>query len=142
MKILPTSWVPSLRFFESFPPSHLGNSNKFDCTRFVVGFGSQCRLLKGSTRLQKQRVTDRFATSHPLFLQGLTKLLASYDCAHRASVCTCTAVDACVRIDCVDVTLRDSSYRALWQTCTACCAVFCNSVSHNFLFYIGSYISS
>ena len=50
MKILPTSWVPSLRFFESFPPSHLGNSNKFDCTRFVVGFGSQCRFESAGCR--------------------------------------------------------------------------------------------
>ena len=34
MVISPFSFNPALR---SFPPSHLGNSSKLDCTRFGVG---------------------------------------------------------------------------------------------------------
>ena len=50
------------------------------------------------------------------FILIRTRLLTWYDCTHRASVCTSTAVDTSVWIDLVDVTLRDCSYRAFWQT--------------------------
>lgn len=60
----------------------------------------------------------------------LFSLLTWFDSTHRASVCASTAVNTYVRIDHIDVTLRDCSYRALRQTCTTCCTIFCNSVSH------------
>jgi hypothetical protein len=40
-----------LRFFESFPPSHLGNSNEFDCARFGVGWLIQHSTLTFNRRL-------------------------------------------------------------------------------------------
>jgi len=43
------------------------------------------------------------------------RLLTWYDSTHRASVCTSTAVDTYVRIDYIDITLRDSANRALRQ---------------------------
>ena len=71
----------------------------------------------------------------PFKFLSSTKLLTCYDCTHWACISASTAVDAEVWIDLVDVTLRDCSHWALWQTCTACCTVFCNSVSH-FFYYL------
>ena len=58
-------------------------------------------------------------------------LLGEADCLVRAYRSASTALCALVRIDFVDVALRDSANGALIDTCTASNAVITNYVSHN-----------
>ena len=123
-----------LRFFESFPPSHLSNPNKFDYVRFVVGFGSQClRVVSATSVLIDYFQNGKKISWTPLLGSSLFccyRLLSSYDCTHWASVSTSSTINTSIRINSVNVALCNCSYRALWQASSTCCAVFCNSVSH------------
>ena len=58
-------------------------------------------------------------------------LLGFLDGACGAYASTCSAIDALVSVDCIDVTLADSSNGAFASTCSACYAGICNLISHN-----------
>jgi hypothetical protein len=60
----------------------------------------------------------------------MRKQLRLFDGAHRADAGASTAVDACVRVNLVDVTGGDSSVRAFIDASTASSAVFSDFVSH------------
>ena len=63
-------------------------------------------------------------------------LIGEADCLVRAYRSACSAFSALVRVDFVDIALRDSAHGALVNTCTASNAVITNYVSHNNLMFI------
>lgn len=66
----------------------------------------------------------------------ITPLLGRKDSSGGAYRFACTALDACVGIDMIDGTFRDSVNRALGKTCAASNARISDYVSHFLLFLI------
>jgi hypothetical protein len=56
------------------------------------------------------------------------------DCLNRANICTCPAVGADIRIDFIDIALRNSFDGTLINTGSASSAIFVDFVSHDFYF--------
>ena len=63
-------------------------------------------------------------------------LLWKADSLVRTNACACAALCACVCVNLVDITLRDSLYWALADTCSTCNAIITNYVSHNVSFLL------
>lgn len=63
------------------------------------------------------------------------RVLCRVDCFYGADVCTSTAVGTYVRINFVDITLRNSINRAFVNATAACSAIFIDNISHLFVFF-------
>jgi len=63
------------------------------------------------------------------------RVLCGVDRFYGADVCTSTAVSAYVRVNFVDITLRNSINRAFVNATAACSAIFIDNVSHLFVFF-------
>ena len=62
-------------------------------------------------------------------------LLWKADSLVRTNTCACAALCASVCVNLVDITLRNSFYWALANTCSTCNAIVADYVSHNVPFF-------